>query len=122
MKPGLVLNPETEIDQKILDAIEKNLIESILIMTVKPGHGGQSFMESELKKVQLLRKKFPLLDIQVDGGIKLWNIEKCAQAGANHIVSGTGIVKQENQKETIFKMKQIMEKYFSKFENPITNS
>ena len=50
-------------------------------MTVEPGFGGQKFMEPMLEKVRKLRESFPLVDVQVDGGVGLGNIKKCWDAG-----------------------------------------
>lgn len=54
-----------------------------------------------MSKVRKLRNAYPLLDIQIDGGINLTNVDQCAYAGANVIVSGTAIVTQNNQTEII---------------------
>ena len=85
---GLALRPNTPIEA-VYNYIEK--VDLILIMTVEPGFGGQSFMENMLPKVAALRERYPSLNIQVDGGISPKNIEKVAIAGANVIVAGTSI-------------------------------
>ncbi len=63
----------------------------VLIMTVEPGFGGQKFMASELPKVQALRKKYPDLNIEVDGGLGPGTIDQAADAGANVIVAGSAV-------------------------------
>eukprot|EP01097_Dermamoeba_algensis_P000373 TRINITY_DN1130_c0_g1_i1.p1 TRINITY_DN1130_c0_g1~~TRINITY_DN1130_c0_g1_i1.p1 ORF type:complete len:224 (-),score=46.40 TRINITY_DN1130_c0_g1_i1:79-750(-) len=93
MKAALAIKPKTPVDTKVLEVIEKAKLDMVLVMTVEPGFGGQSFMEDMMPKVKLLRDKFPLLNIQVDGGIGPENIETVAKAGANVIVAGTSIFK-----------------------------
>lgn len=75
-------------------------------MTVEPGFGGQKFQAEQMPKVRLLREKFPRLNVQVDGGITIDNVAECANAGANAIVSGTGIIKQSDHAAIISQMKQ----------------
>lgn len=65
-------------------------------------------MLSFLKQVRLLRQKFSELDIEVDGGVSLDTIDACAEAGANMIVSGTAVIKAQDQAHTMKTMKQIV--------------
>ena len=60
-------------------------------MSVHPGFGGQSFIESSLDKIKYLRENYPEIDIEVDGGIKLSNVKKVVEAGANVIVAGSAV-------------------------------
>lgn len=111
MKVGLAIKPKTLLDHTITKYLDKNLIDMFLVMTVEPGFGGQSFMPECLSKVEELRKNYPYLDIQVDGGIKLSNIDQCTEKGANVIVSGTGIYNTPDFKTTISDMKSSVRKY-----------
>ena len=96
-KVGVSLNPNTEIEviENVLDKI--NLV---LIMSVYPGFGGQKFMPEVLKKISDLKKiqdnKKLNFDIEVDGGINFENNKKVIDAGANILVSGTTIFKENN--------------------------
>lgn len=108
---GIAINPATPlgaIDQVI------DLVDLVLVMTVEPGFGGQKFIYSMLQKIKELRiiidnksGNKPL--IEVDGGIKLDNIKDVAAAGADVIVSGSGIYKSENYKKTIDNMRKIID-------------
>lgn len=76
MKVGLALKPATGIEdvRQFVD-----LADVILIMTVEPGFGGQKFMTDMMPKVQWLRHNYPLLDIEVDGGVGLNTINFCSE-------------------------------------------
>ncbi|PJC37368.1 ribulose-phosphate 3-epimerase [Candidatus Peregrinibacteria bacterium CG_4_9_14_0_2_um_filter_53_11] len=88
MKPAVALNPATP-----LSAIEYVLedVEMVLLMTVNPGFGGQSFIESVVPKIRELRKRAPDLDIQVDGGINAETARVAVEAGATILVAGSYI-------------------------------
>jgi ribulose-phosphate 3-epimerase len=76
-------------------------LQMVLIMTVEPGFGGQKFMASELPKVQELRKKYPNLNIEVDGGLGPDTIDQAADAGANVIVAGSAVFGAKDPSEVI---------------------
>lgn len=92
IKAAAALNPGTSLST--LDCIIHD-VDMVLLMTVNPGFGGQSFIESITEKVRELRniaiKKGIDLDIEVDGGIDLSNIYKITEAGANVIVAGSTV-------------------------------
>ncbi|PON61335.1 Ribulose-phosphate 3-epimerase-like [Parasponia andersonii] len=91
MKPGVALKPGTPIEE-VYPLIEaENPVEMVLVMTVEPGFGGQKFMPEMMDKVRILRKKYPLLDIEVDGGLGPSTIDTAASAGANCIVAGSSV-------------------------------
>lgn len=69
IKPG---TPVSEVEKYI------NMADMVLIMTVEPGFGGQKFMENQMEKVKYLREHYPLLDIEVDGGVSPSTIDCCA--------------------------------------------
>tara|TARA_B100000686_G_scaffold215504_1_gene222438 strand:+ start:59 stop:718 length:660 start_codon:yes stop_codon:yes gene_type:complete len=96
-KVGVSLNPNTEIDI-IKDHLQK--VELILIMSVYPGFGGQKFIPDTIKKIRNLKKikdnnKYDF-DIEVDGGINFSNSKEVLNAGANILVSGTTIFKEND--------------------------
>ena len=102
VRPGIVLKPATPLKMlyPVLDQIDL-----VLIMSVNPGFGGQSFIPSTLKKIERLRKiidqnHYPL-EIEVDGGVKVENIREVSKAGGDIFVVGTGIFKTKDYEETI---------------------
>lgn len=107
VRPGVVLNPSTPLKTlyPVLDEVDL-----VLLMSVNPGFGGQSFMPSTLKKIERLRKIIDqnqyILEVEVDGGIKIENIGEVSRAGGDIFVVGTGIFKTENYKETMRKLRQ----------------
>ena len=98
MKAGLAIKPGTSVES-VFSYVDE--VDMILVMTVEPGLGGQPFMKDMMPKVESLRKKYPHLDIEVDGGLGLATIDFAAKAGANMIVSGTAVVKASNPKEVM---------------------
>lgn len=107
IKVGLAINPSTKI-KEIEEFLPK--INMLLIMSVEPGKGGQTFIEETLQKVEKANKKIEELglstEIEVDGGINLDNIEKIEEKGATIAVSGTGILSSKDYKYTIREMKK----------------
>ncbi|NMN67316.1 ribulose-5-phosphate 3-epimerase [Candidatus Pelagibacter ubique] len=96
-KVGVSLNPETKIDL-IIELLDE--IDLVLIMSVNPGFGGQKFMPKVLEKIKELKKikdeKNLEFDIEIDGGINFDNNKLAIAAGANILVSGTTIFKNNN--------------------------
>ena len=94
-KVGVSLNPKTPID-KVLNVL--NLIDLVLIMSVNPGFGGQNFIKDTLQKVKMLRKEIDTknikTEIEIDGGINFENSKMAIKAGADILVSGTTIFKE----------------------------
>lgn len=84
-------------------------VQMVLIMTVEPGFGGQSFMASELPKVTALRIKYPDLHIEVDGGLSEKTIDQAADAGANVIVAGSAVFGAADPGEVIKKLREAVE-------------
>ncbi len=89
------INPETDVTE--LDRYV-DCVDMFLVMSVHPGFGGQSFIESSIDKIKYLRAKYPHIDIEVDGGIKLDNVAKVVEAGANVIVAGSAVFDAPNPK------------------------
>ena len=104
---GIAINPDTDVE-KIYDLLP--YVHLVLVMTVIPGKGGQSLIESTLKKIDMLKKYIntSCLDvfIEADGGIKIENSKAVKEAGADIIVSGTGILNQENFSYAIGELKK----------------
>ena len=81
----------------------------VLVMTVEPGFGGQSFMHDMMPKVQAVREEAQRrgldLDIQVDGGVNLQTAALCIEAGANVLVAGSAVFGSPDPKDTIQKLR-----------------
>ena len=102
-KAALAVKTGTEIEA-VYPYLEK--LDMVLVMTVEPGFGGQSFMADMMPKIEKLRAKCPDIDIQVDGGVNSQTIKTCAKAGANVFVAGSAVFKSENPAETIKLLKE----------------
>ena len=110
-KPGLAINPDTSIDC-LDDRLES--IDLVVVMSVYPGFGGQSFIDSSLQKLEGVRESIiasgkPIL-LEIDGGIKANNIRDVARHGADVFVSGSGIFGTENYRKTIEHMRAELSK------------
>ena len=108
MKAGVVLNPHTPVCV-LEDIIE--MCDLVLLMSVNPGFGGQSFIENTYSKIktlkQLIERKNPNCLIEVDGGVNTANYKKLIEAGADVLVAGNAVFAAENPTETIKQLKTI---------------
>jgi ribulose-phosphate 3-epimerase len=106
-KPGVALNPSTSLHtvDHILDQVDL-----ILVMSVNPGFGGQSFIPFVLKKIQDLAQRLqrlgPRPELEVDGGIKIENCRAVAQAGATILVAGSAIFGAPDPRAAVIKMRE----------------
>ena len=108
MKAGVALNPHTPVS--ILDDIIQDL-DLVLLMSVNPGYGGQSFIEHAVEKTKKLRK---MIDdrqlntiIEIDGGVNFETGKKLVDAGANALVAGSFVFNAKEPKEAIRGLKQL---------------
>ncbi|MEE0868359.1 MAG: ribulose-phosphate 3-epimerase [Ruminococcus sp.] len=105
VKPGLVIKPNTPASA-VFPYLDK--IDLVLVMTVEPGFGGQSFMADMLPKVKEIKDECNLRGIEMlieaDGGIGEATIEQAANAGIDVCVAGTAVFKAENAKDAIAKL------------------
>ena len=106
-KSGLVFHPATSLDvlEHVIDKVDM-----ILLMSVNPGFGGQTFISSALDKLKMARK---LIDhcgrdirLEIDGGVKIDNIREIAEAGADTFVAGSAIFSSNNYQKTITMMRE----------------
>lgn len=104
---GVVLNPATPLHY--LDYI-MDKVDVILLMSVNPGFGGQSFIPSTLEKLRAVRKRIDVsgrpIRLEVDGGVKVDNIREIADAGADMFVAGSAIFNQPDYKQVIAAMRE----------------
>ena len=105
-KSGLVFNPATPLSW-LNHVIDK--VDMVLLMSVNPGFGGQSFIDATLKKLTAVRKLIDesgqMIRLEVDGGVKVNNIAQIAAAGADTFVAGSAIFGTDDYKKTISRMK-----------------
>lgn len=105
---GVALRPATPIEP-LLDVIGE--FDMLLLMTVEPGFGGQSFLETMLPKIRRARRAISEanleVSIQVDGGVSRETIERCAEAGANVFVAGSAIYRAQDAAEEISALREL---------------
>lgn len=111
-KVGMTIKPNTSY-KEILPYIE--YLDLVLVMCVEPGFGGQKFIENSLEKISALRDYINEnklnCELEVDGGIKIDNVEKVLEAGANVIVVGSDIFEKEDKSSIINKYNQLFKKF-----------
>lgn len=109
MKAGVALNPHTSINL-LEDTIQD--IDIVLVMSVNPGFGGQSFIENTYQKVtnlkNLIERKNSNALIEIDGGVNADNAKKLVDLGADALVAGSFVFKSENPTETIKQLKEVI--------------
>ncbi|MEO6626527.1 MAG: ribulose-phosphate 3-epimerase [Burkholderiaceae bacterium] len=105
-KAGLVFNPAASLD--VLDWMIDD-IDLVLVMSVNPGFGGQSFIDSALRKIESVRRRISAsgkdIRLEVDGGVKVENIRRAADAGADTFVAGSAIFGQPDYRAVIERMR-----------------
>ncbi|KAG1660042.1 hypothetical protein FOA52_010027 [Chlamydomonas sp. UWO 241] len=109
MHVGLTLKPETDVSL-LLPYVDAGLVDMVLVMTVRPGFGGQKYMPEAADKCRVLRDKYPGLLIQVDGGVDCATVEDAAAKGANVIVAGTAILCAADPGEAMAVMRAAVDK------------
>ena len=106
---GLVFNPAESLD--VLDWVIDD-IDLVLVMSVNPGFGGQGFIDSALRKVQAVRRRIDAcgrdIRLEVDGGIKVDNIRRVADAGADTFVAGSAIFGQSDYAQVLQHMRGML--------------
>ena len=99
-RASMSINPSTELeDTSVFELLELNLLDCVNVLAVQPGFGGQTLQPDALEKVKRLRARSKTVDIQVDGGVNLETIESVVEAGANVVVSGSFIFRDNAGKE-----------------------
>ena len=108
MKAGVAINPHTSVD--LLKDVIKD-IDVVLIMSVNPGFGGQSFIDNTYNKIQRLKEIITTNNastlIEIDGGVTDKNAAKLSKAGADVLVAGSFVFKSEDQPKTIKNLKEV---------------
>ena len=105
IKVGIAINPKTKVTE-----VERFMsqIDTVLLMSVEPGFGGQRFKSSALEKAKYLRKNYPNKNIEIDGGVNKNNLQKIVKSGVN-IISGGGLFyKTKDIKKNILNLKSLV--------------
>ncbi len=126
-KAGITVNPPTALDQffqgseknkgagsSCFQTLEKGLVDEVLVMSVNPGFGGQSYIADAEAKVAEVRRRYPEMLISIDGGIDLETVKPAAAHGANLFVAGTSLFKAPDMKGAIAQMRANAETEYGK--------
>ncbi|MBC8495581.1 ribulose-phosphate 3-epimerase [archaeon] len=100
VKAGITIKPKTDVSEIVRFLPD---IDFVLIMSVEPGLGGQSFIKDSLEKVRFIRKNYPDLDIEIDGGINEETAKLAVKAGVTILVSGTYLFKDPENRINLLK-------------------
>jgi ribulose-phosphate 3-epimerase len=119
-KAGITVNPPTSLDtnnkgagSSCFDCLEKGLVDEVLVMSVNPGFGGQSYIAEAEAKTAEIRRRYPEIQISIDGGIDLETVKPAAAHGANLFVAGTSLFKAPDMAEAIATMRANAEAAYS---------
>jgi ribulose-phosphate 3-epimerase len=112
MMAGVVVCAETPVEG-LFPVLDSGEADMALIMTVKIGFAGGSFKPEAVEKVRVLRKRYPHLNIQVDGSITLDTIERCAEAGANAVVPGRAVFKADDRRKNMLELRRTLQKHIT---------
>lgn len=117
MKPGITMNPDTRPEALFPFLAD---VSDVLVMTVRPGYGGQAFMPEALPAIRAIREHCrhadrPDMQIMVDGGINIETAGQCAEAGANAFVAGTFLYAAENMDALIARMRDVTTSAYSRY-------
>lgn len=111
-KAGLVLNPHTH--ESILEYLIEDL-DLVLVMSVNPGFGGQSFISSQVEKIKrikaMIEKRNPSCILEIDGGVKISNVDKVLDAGINLVVAGSGVFNDDGIKNNVEEFRKIFKEF-----------
>ena len=102
-KVGLSVKPNTPVEALLP---YKGMFDMLLVMSVEPGFGGQSFIDGSLAKIAKARQLFPDILIEVDGGVNFANCTQVVEAGADVLVAGSAVFNADNRKEAIEQLKK----------------
>lgn len=112
-RPGITLNPDTPAEA-VFDVLPD--VDEVLCMTVHPGYGGQTFIESVVPKIRSIRNHIRaqglVVDISVDGGIDLQTVRGVAAAGANVFVAGTSLYRAADMSESVAAMRATAARFY----------
>ena len=90
--------------------VRANTPQMVLIMTVEPGFGGQKFMADMMPKVAEIRRRYPEMNIEVDGGLGPGTVDTAAEAGANVIVAGSAVFGASDPREVIRSLREAVDR------------